>query len=102
VVQVGREHYEVPPGLRRFLQLRDERCRFPGCNRNADLCDIDHTIPWAWNGETNADNLAHLCRTHHQLKEHGWSVTLQDNGIMHWTSPYGRKRTTLPAVTLAA
>ena len=45
VVQVGREHYEVPPALRRFLQLRDERCRFPGCDRNADLCDIDHTDP---------------------------------------------------------
>ncbi len=47
VVQVGQEHYAVPPGLRRFLQLRDERCRFPGCNRSADLCDIDHTVPWA-------------------------------------------------------
>ena len=102
VVQVGREHYEVPPALRRYLQLRDERCRFPGCNRNADLCDIDHTIPWAWDGETNADNLAHLCRVHHRLKERGWSVELTDDGVMHWTSPFGRKRTTLPAVALAA
>lgn len=102
VVQVGREHYEVPPPLRRFLQLRDERCRFPGCSRNANLCDIDHTIPWAWNGETNADNLAHLCRVHHRLKERGWSVVLEDDGVMHWTSPFGRRRTTLPAVALAA
>lgn len=102
VVQVSREHYEVPPALRRFLQLRDERCRFPGCNRSADLCDIDHTIPWAWGGETNADNLACLCRVHHRLKERGWSVDLTDDGVMHWTSPFGRKRTTLPAVALAA
>jgi hypothetical protein len=102
VVQVGREHYEVPPGLRRYLQIRDERCRFPGCNRNADLCDIDHTIPWFWDGETDAKNLAHLCRVHHRLKERGWSVVTDDDGVMHWTSPYGRKRTTLPAVALAA
>ncbi len=102
VVQVGQEHYAVPPGLRRFLQLRDERCRFPGCNRSADLCDIDHTVPWAWDGETNAENLAHLCRTHHQLKERGWGAELQEDGTMVWTSPFGRKRITLPAVTLAA
>ncbi|HEY8320097.1 MAG TPA: DUF222 domain-containing protein, partial [Amnibacterium sp.] len=102
VVQVGQEHYAVPPGLRRFLQLRDERCRFPGCDRNADLCDIDHTIPWAWDGETNAENLAHLCRSHHLLKERGWGAELQDDGTMIWTSPFGRKRITLPAVELAA
>ncbi|MGN6744150.1 MAG: DUF222 domain-containing protein [Amnibacterium sp.] len=102
VVQVGREHYEVPVQLKRFLQLRDQRCRFPGCNRSAHLCDIDHTIPWAWDGETNARNLACLCRKHHRLKERGWSVWQDDDGVMHWTSPYGRKRLTLPTVALAA
>ncbi len=102
VVQVGREHYEVPPALRRYLQIRDERCRFPGCDRTADLCDIDHTIPWFWDGETNANNLAHLCRVHHRLKERGWSVVTDDDGVMHWTSPFGRTRITLPAVALAA
>ena len=102
IVQVGQEHYAVPPALRRFLQLRDERCRFPGCDRSADLCDIDHTIPWAWDGETNAENLAHLCRSHHLLQERGWGAELQDDGTMIWTSPFGRKRITLPAVALAA
>lgn len=102
VTQVGREHYEVPPALRRFLQLRDEQCRFPGCRRSADLCDIDHTIPWFWEGETNANNLAHLCRAHHRLKDRGWTAELQDDGVMEWTSPFGRRRTTLPAVALAA
>lgn len=102
VTQVGREHYEVPPALRRFLQLRDEQCRFPGCRRSADLCDIDHTIPWFWDGETNANNLAHLCRVHHRLKDRGWTAELRDDGTMIWTSPFGRKRITLPAVALAA
>ncbi|HEY8318255.1 MAG TPA: DUF222 domain-containing protein [Amnibacterium sp.] len=102
IVQVGREHYEVPIGLRRFLQLRDDRCRFPGCSRNADLCDIDHTTPWAGDGETNANNLACLCRFHHQLKERGWCAEIDDDGVMHWTSPFGRRRTTVPVVRLAA
>ena len=103
VTQVGREHYEVPPALRRFLQLRDEQCRFPGCRRSAHLCDIDHTIPWFWeDGETNANNLAHLCRVHHRLKDRGWTAELRDDGTMVWTSPFGRKRITLPAVALAA
>jgi hypothetical protein len=53
-------------------------------------------------GETNANNLAHLCRVHHLLKERGWCVDLDDDGVMHWTSPFGRTRTTLPAIALAA
>lgn len=66
--------------------------------RTADLCDIDRTIPWCWDGETNANNLAHLCRVHHRVKERGWSVVTDDDGVMRWTSPFGRKRITLPAV----
>jgi hypothetical protein len=36
------------------------------------------------------------------LKERGWGAELQDDGTMIWTSPFGRKRITLPAVELAA
>ena len=74
----------------------------PGLQQERDLCDIDHTIPWFWGGETNADNLALLCRVHHRLKDRGWTAEIDDDGVMLWTSPYGRKRTTLPAVVLAA
>ena len=103
VVQVGQEHYAVPPGLRRFLQLRDERCRFPGCNRNADLCDIDHT-----------DSVGLGRRDERQQPRppvpdappvEGTRVVRRartTTATMLWTSPFGRKRITLPAVALAA
>ncbi|MDE1363579.1 DUF222 domain-containing protein, partial [Bacillus paralicheniformis] len=35
VLSVGRDRYTVPKDLRTWLRLRDETCRFPGCNRNA-------------------------------------------------------------------
>ncbi|TFD25715.1 DUF222 domain-containing protein, partial [Cryobacterium sp. TMT2-23] len=33
VLSVGRDRYKVPKDLRRYLEVRDETCRFPGCNR---------------------------------------------------------------------
>lgn len=29
-----------------FVRMRDMTCRFPGCSRPADFCDVDHTTPW--------------------------------------------------------
>ncbi|WP_216699007.1 HNH endonuclease signature motif containing protein, partial [Arthrobacter sp. Br18] len=45
--------------LRRWLRYRDETCRFPGCNRAAAHCEIDHSVPWSRAGTTDHDNLAH-------------------------------------------
>jgi hypothetical protein len=43
-------------------------CRFPGCDRSALDCDVDHTIAHADGGPTHAANLKCLCRQHHLLK----------------------------------
>lgn len=32
VLSVGRDSYTVPASLRRYLEIRDKTCRFPGCN----------------------------------------------------------------------
>ena len=32
--------------LERWIQCRDLTCRFPGCDRPATHCDIDHTTPF--------------------------------------------------------
>ncbi|WP_319161234.1 HNH endonuclease signature motif containing protein [Sanguibacter biliveldensis] len=50
------------------MKIRDETCRFPGCSRRADRCDVDHVEDWAHGGTTSHDNLIHLCRKHHRLK----------------------------------
>lgn len=68
VLSVGRDRYTVPADLRSWLKIRDETCRFPGCARRAERCDVDHVEDWAHGGTTSHDNLIHLCRKHHRLK----------------------------------
>ncbi len=94
----GRTTYRVPAELKRYLRMRDEVCRFVGCSRSAEHCDIDHTVPWAEDGETVETNLAHLCRGHHRLKERNrWKVRHDPGGILQWTSPTGRTYETRPS-----
>lgn len=98
VLSVGRDRYKVPRRMRRFLRLRDETCRFVGCNRSAHGADLDHTHDWHLLGQTAVDNLAHLCTANHALKsETRWSVTQSPGGILTWTSPTGRDFVTEPA-----
>ncbi|MBC7443435.1 MAG: HNH endonuclease, partial [Ramlibacter sp.] len=91
VLSVGRDRYKVPKDLKKYLRLRDETCRFPGCNRSAAHSDIDHSLDWQFNGLTSEDNLAHLCPPCHALKsETGWTVTHLAGGTLRWRSPSGR------------
>lgn len=103
VLSVGRDRYSVPRDLRTYLQVRDETCRFPGCNARASRCDVDHTIDWADGGPTQHDNLAHLCASHHRLKHHThWKVDQTGGGTLEWTSPTRHRYLTHPGTTLPA
>lgn len=91
--------YSASPALRTVLALLDETCRFPGCGRRADRCELDHTHAWSEGGRTTADNLAHLCSRHHHLKhEGGWHVSPSRDGArtLTWTSPRGAVYVTRP------
>jgi hypothetical protein len=94
----GRTSYRVPGSLRAFLVARDGTCRFPGCPRRADHCDIDHIQPWDDAGGTDRANLIPLCRRHHLLKTHGeWSIAeRRDDGSIEWLAPDGRRIVTRP------
>jgi hypothetical protein len=97
VLSVGQEQYTVPAAMRRVLRLRDETCRFPGCNRPAARSDLDHTQAWADGGHTALDNLAHLCAPHHRLKHQTlWAVRQEPGGVLVWTSPAGSIHRTYP------
>lgn len=113
VLDVSRTTYAVPADLTAFLRLRDETCRFPGCRRRAERCDIDHVEAWAEGGTTRAPNLAHLCRHHHRLKhETGWSVEVVEpkardaraatggEQVLRWRSPGGHLTKTLAALAV--
>ncbi|MBC7443365.1 MAG: DUF222 domain-containing protein, partial [Ramlibacter sp.] len=102
VLSVGRHRYKVPKRMRRFLRLRDETCRFPGCNQPARGADLDHGEEWRDLGETADDNLAHLCRSSHTLKtETSWTVKQKPGGVLVWNSPTGRDFETQPATWIA-
>jgi hypothetical protein len=80
--------------MRRHLRARYHTCVFPGCRTPASDSDLDHTRPWNQAGPTRIDNLAPLCRYHHQLKDHGWSYRIEAQGTVQWTSPLGHQYTT--------
>ena len=101
VLSVGRDHYEVPADLRRWLRVRDETCRAPGCNRLARRSDCDHCTDWNAEGLTAHDNLAHLCHGHHSLKHRtDWVYVHRGGGTLEWTSPTKKTYVTHPAVQM--
>ena len=83
-----------PPTLdARTVILRDRHCIFPGCERDARSCDLDHITPYDPHGppgQTHPDNLACLCRRHHRAKTTGlWRYTRTPEGNYQWHGPYG-------------
>ncbi|POH68914.1 hypothetical protein C3B61_03140 [Cryobacterium zongtaii] len=98
VLSLGKTQHKNTKAMKKYLRVRDETCRFPGCSRPAVTSDVDHTHPWAGGGNTDCDNLAHLCEPHHRLKHLSqWRVTQEPGGILHWTSPGKRSYRTDPA-----
>ncbi|WP_404442497.1 HNH endonuclease [Microbacterium marinum] len=85
------DSYRVPTAMRRYLQGRDQHCRFPGCRMAAIRCEVDHTLDAALGGKTKTSNLAHLCQRHHSMKQFtAWRVRQLKGGVLEWTSPLGR------------
>ncbi len=97
----GPEPRYIPSAvLATFVRCRDLTCRFPGCDAPADVCDVDHTIPYPV-GPTQAANLKCLCRKHHLLKTfRGWRDRQLPDGTVVWTSPQGQTYTTHPGSRL--
>jgi len=93
--------YRPSAELERFIRCRDMTCRFPGCDRPAELTDIDHTVPYPV-GPTHPSNLKLLCRKHHLLKTFwtGWRDEQWPDGTVVWTSPTGQTYTTRPGSRL--
>ncbi len=60
LLDYGTVTYRPPAELADYVMARDRRCRFPGCNTRATICDIDHNIP-APRGDTSAKPTAAAC-----------------------------------------
>lgn len=95
--------HDPPAWLRELVVLRDRRCVFPWCQRDARSCDLDHIDPYDPDGppdQTRPDNLAPLCRRHHRCKTTGrWRYRRQRDGTYVWTAPRGRAFAVTPRGT---
>lgn len=93
--------YRPSTALDEFVRCRDMTCRWPGCDRPAEFCDLDHAIAYALGGPTHPSNLRCLCRKHHLLKTfHGWRDRQYPDGTIDWISPTGALYTTHPGSRL--
>lgn len=91
VLRYGRSTRRIPADLTGWLQVRDGTCRFPGCEKRAAGCDIDHVRSWHEGGCSDHDNLVHLCRSHHRVKHNtAWQIRQGHDGVIHWRRPAGR------------
>jgi hypothetical protein len=96
--------YRPSAAMAELVRCRDLTCRFPGCDQPAQVCDIDHTVPYPI-GPTHPSNLKLYCKTHHLLKTFycgpdGWNERQLPDGTVIWTSPSGRTYTTKPGGAL--
>ncbi|TFD62755.1 HNH endonuclease [Cryobacterium suzukii] len=102
VLDVSATPFRVPAALKKYLQLRDGTCRFPGCNRAARHSDLDHTRDKQFGGPTAATNLHFLCPANHNLKHYSdWNVTADPDGTLNWISPAGKHYATDPATRIS-
>ncbi len=99
-LDVGRKTQSIPPAIRRALNARDGRCRFPGCG--ARHCDAHHLTHWANGGATSLDNLLLLCRRHHRLvHEGGIGIERDTSGAVAFLRPDGRRIEMAPRLTFS-
>lgn len=92
--------YRASAALTTYVKLRDVTCRFPGCDAPAEVCDLDHSVPWPY-GPTHPSNIKLLCRVHHMVKTFvtgpaGWRDSQHPDGTVTWTAPTGHTYTTTP------
>ncbi len=76
--------------LRRFIRIRDQRCRTPWCD--APIRHVDHAERHADGGPTTVENSQGLCEACNHAKEApGWRTRISDDGSVETTTPTGHR-----------
>lgn len=94
VLDVGRAQRLVTAPIRAALEVRDQGCVFPGCDKQPTSCHAHHIVPWWAGGVTALHNLVLVCPHHHGIVEPGhnpkvdrWQVRLPSDGPPHVIPP---------------
>ncbi len=95
---VGTPTSEVPARNRRAVMVRDQSCRFPGCDRPARWTDVHHIKERANKGTHELANLCALCKFHHRYV-HKHRLTIRwdrDHASLIFEWPNGRTANSPP------
>jgi hypothetical protein len=98
ILDYGTTTRTVPANLYNALIIRDQHCRFPGCDRPPEWCEAHH-VRWVIDGgPTSLDNLTLQCsRHHHLLHTLGWHAKLLPDATLEITTPDGRILASTPS-----
>jgi hypothetical protein len=97
ILDYGRATRSIPAPLWNALVVRDEHCRFPGCDRHASWCEGHHVRWFSEGGTTSIANLVLLCsRHHHRLHVSGWTARLHPDATFEVTFPGGHVARSIP------
>lgn len=97
VLTYGKAHATIPQAIRDATVLRDRHCRFRGCKRRVDWCEVHHITHRAHDGTDRVDNCVLLCAYHHHvLHRPGWSAHLEPDGTLVVADPHDRTWATRP------
>jgi adenylate kinase family enzyme len=89
----------IPRALRRTVQHRDQRCRFPSCH--GCIAEIHHVQHRCRGGSNRLTNLVGLCRFHHHLvHEGGYTITLGEDSQVCFVRPDGTPIDSAPSTTI--
>jgi hypothetical protein len=81
VIDVGRAKRVVSGSQRKALNVRDQHCVWPGCDRLATWTSAHHLVHWIRGGTSDLPNLALLCYRHHwNVHEGNWQIVRTNDG----------------------
>lgn len=97
ILDYGTSTRTIPAPLWSALVMRDEHCRFPGCDRPSTWCEGHHVVWITHDGPTELANLVLVCsRHHHRLHQPGWQAKLRPDATFEVTDRDGLMRCTSP------
>jgi len=68
VIDVGPHRRLFTGATRRAVQIRDRECFHEYCDVPFDQCEVDHKIPFSWDGPTTTDNGRPACPFHNKQR----------------------------------
>ncbi|MFC0582880.1 HNH endonuclease signature motif containing protein [Micrococcoides hystricis] len=101
----GKRVHRASVQVTELVTVRDQTCRYPGCQQPALDCELDHVDEFSSGGRTGYENTIRLCRTHHGGKSADWWSVIpapeRGDGALCFTDPdTGNKHYSQPPLPL--